>query len=62
MNPQLIGIAEVPGAVRDELVKETLPCGDGYAHRFFDADGRLLRQDYHVVVTGFEVSAGGGEL
>ena len=58
----LTSIAEVPGAVRDELEKETLPCGDGYVHRFFDAEGRLLRQDYHVVVTGFEVSAGGGKL
>lgn len=56
-SKQLRAMSEVAGAASEELIAEDMPCGTGYAHRFLDADGNLLKQDYIVCAVGAAMGA-----
>lgn len=44
-------IEDVDGAVRQEFSHSPIPCGVAVEHRFYDADGKVIRQDQFIAAT-----------
>lgn len=62
MTHKLTQLADVPGAVRESVTYEVIPCGTGVVHKFYDAEGNVVRQDYVAMVTeGFVMVGKVGE-